>query len=211
MEEIQQEDVFVINDLETLRVLADPLRTQILELLVKESLTVRQLAERLGLAPSKLYYHFSLLEKHGLIRVVDTRMVANMIEKQYRSVARDFDIDRNLLSFQTNAGQENLDSLLRTTLDATRDDIQRSIQARLRQRERGAKEQPREVVLTRIKSRLSEEQANEFRERLKALILEIEAAHATAAGPEAELLPYGLMLAFYPSFYYSSEEGEENG
>ena len=54
---------FHIADLETLRAIADPLRVQIMELLEGgQALTVKQVAEKLGLAPSKLYYHFGALE-----------------------------------------------------------------------------------------------------------------------------------------------------
>jgi DNA-binding transcriptional ArsR family regulator len=71
---------FVIKDYDTLKAIADPLRAQIVELLINDPLTVSQVAQRLGLAPSKLYYHFGLLEKIGLIAVVETRMVANIME-----------------------------------------------------------------------------------------------------------------------------------
>src|SRR5215207_1521313 len=89
---------FRIKDLETLRALSDPLRVQIVELLA-EDLTVKQVAERLGLAPSKLYYHFTTLEKLGLIEVAETRMVANMVEKLYRSSIDTLDVDPSLFKF----------------------------------------------------------------------------------------------------------------
>ena len=38
---------------------------------------VNQVAGKLGLSNSRLYYHFNLLEKHGLIEVVETHMVNN--------------------------------------------------------------------------------------------------------------------------------------
>jgi hypothetical protein len=41
---------FHISDLETLRAIADPLRVQIMELLEGQTLTVKQVAEKLGLA-----------------------------------------------------------------------------------------------------------------------------------------------------------------
>ena len=87
MEENTPAGTFTISDLDTLRVVADPLRNQIVELLIMEPQTVKQIAERLGLAPSKLYYHIGLLEKHGIIEVAETRMVANLQEKDYRAVA----------------------------------------------------------------------------------------------------------------------------
>lgn len=193
---------FIIQDLETLKVVADPLRTQIVELLVHEALTVRQVAERLGLASSKLYYHFGLLETHGLIRIVSTRMVANVLEKQYRAAALDYDFDKSLLTFSTPQGQENLMTLVRTTIDATRDDLLRSFQARAFALEQGSAAQPRQIILTRSLSRLSEARAEELRAKLQALLREFS---ADEPGPEAQ--PFALTLAFYPTFYYPAEAG----
>ncbi|MGB7093974.1 MAG: winged helix-turn-helix domain-containing protein, partial [Anaerolineales bacterium] len=68
MEEFKPAPVMMVKDLETLKILADPLRNQILEILAPEKLTINQMAEKLGLAPSKLYYHINLLEKYGLIQ-----------------------------------------------------------------------------------------------------------------------------------------------
>lgn len=208
-EEIQPIDRFVIQDLETLKVVADPLRAQVLELLAREPLTVRQVADRLGLASSKLYYHFGMLEKHGLIRVVSTRLVTNVQEKLYRAVAVDYDVDKSLLSFSTPEGKENLDTLVRTTVDATRDDILRSFQARAFRLEQGAAAQPRHVIISRALSRLPDAQAGVFRERLQALLQEFSAADAGAAAPETGTpnQAFALMVAFYPSFYFPEVDG----
>jgi DNA-binding transcriptional ArsR family regulator len=57
------------------KTIADPLRNQIFESLILQPPTVRQIAEKLGLSPKRLYYHVRLLETHGLIQVVETRVV----------------------------------------------------------------------------------------------------------------------------------------
>ena len=67
MEEFKPAPVLMVNDLETLKILADLLRNQILEILAPEKLTINQMTEKLGLTPSKLYYHINLLEKYGFI------------------------------------------------------------------------------------------------------------------------------------------------
>ncbi len=204
-EDFTPQGEFVIQDLETLKVVADPLRTQVVELLVADALTVRQVAERLGLASSKLYYHFGLLEKHGLIRVVSTRLVANVQEKLYRAAAVDYDVDKRLLAFSTPEGQENITTLVRTTIDATREDLLRSFQARAFALEQGAAApQPRPVIISRLMSRLSAERADAFRERLHALLREFGAADA-GAGAQS----FALTIAFYPSFYCPDAAGPD--
>ena len=198
---------FYIKDLETLRLLSDPLRVQIVELLA-EDLTVKQVGEKLGLAPSKLYYHFTTLEKLGLIEVAETRMVANMVEKVYRSSAETLDVDPSLFKFSKEGENETINMAVASTIDATRDDILRSFQARQFQLEQGADEQPRRVIINRLISRLPEERVVEFQVRLMKLLQEFESENDTSARKN-DLQPYALTVAFYPSFYFEAPKKEK--
>ncbi|MFC1936911.1 ArsR/SmtB family transcription factor [Chloroflexota bacterium] len=83
-EKFQPAPLMVLKDLEAVKVVADPLRNQIMEVLTAEPLTVNQIGEKLGLTASKLYYHVNMLEKHGFITVVDTIVHGNLIEKHSR-------------------------------------------------------------------------------------------------------------------------------
>jgi hypothetical protein len=140
--------------------------------------------------------------------VVETRVVSGIIEKRYRAAASSVEIDDRLLSFAGERAQDDLGGLVAVALDATREDIQRSLQARALALEQGAPEQPRRVVITREVSRLSEPNADAFRDRLLALIHEFAAAEETggegAAGPPQT---YALTVAFYPSFYFREGDG----
>lgn len=199
---------FHISDLETLRAISDPLRVQILELLESQSLTVKQVAEKLGLAPSKLYYHFGALEKLGFIEVAETRMVANMLEKTYKSAAHILDVDPALFKFSKDGDNESINILLSSTIDATREDLLRSMQARQFQLERGADETPRRVIVNRVVSSTSEKRIEEFQDRLLKLIQEFEAEDKTSKPADQ---PYALTVAFYPSFYFdkTSKKGKK--
>ena len=190
----------MINDFETLKVVADSLRAQIFELLVLETQTVAQVAEKLGLAPSKLYYHFGLLEKISLIQVVGTRQVRNMVEKDYRAAYDTLEVSPGLLNFSTLEGQANLQAMLAATLDTTRDDILRSVQARVLNLERGAAPISRRLMLTRETSRISAARAEAFHDRLAALVQEFAAADGEETGDQNP--PYALTVALYPNFYY---------
>ncbi len=195
----QEKKRFHIGDLETLRAIADPLRVQIMELLEGQSLTVKQVAEKLGLAPSKLYYHFGALEKLNMIEVAETRMVANMLEKTYRSAADILDVDPALFKFNKDGDNEPINILLSSTIDATREDLLRSMQARQFQLDQGADETPRRVIVNRVVSSVSEKRIEEFQERLLKLIQEFEAEDKTSKLADQ---PYALTVAFYPSFYF---------
>jgi DNA-binding transcriptional ArsR family regulator len=208
MDKSKTTNKFIISDLETLRVIADPLRAQIMELLVHQELTIRQIADKLGLTPGKLYYHANQLEKHGLICVTETRQVANMLEKVYKATAPNLDVDPSLLNFTTDQGKESINTLLTSMLDYTKEDLQRSLQARAFNLDRGASPQPRQAIINRLINRMTSEQADRLAERVMELLKEFDEADAGENSAIAGLQPYALTIAYYPSFFF--EEIEEN-
>lgn len=118
---INPEHEQMINDLETLKVLADPLRLRIRELMVQPS-TVKQIAAELDIPATKLYYHVNLLEKHGLITVVDSRLVSGIMERVYQVAAYRVQVAPHLLS----GSQEETNSLemsIRSVFDSARQDL----------------------------------------------------------------------------------------
>lgn len=200
--ENQEQLTHIIRELETLKVISDPLRWQMIELLTVKPQTVKQLAEKLGLAPSKLYYHINLIENYGLIQVVETRLVSGILEKHYQTIAPEFEIDPELLNFGTRAGRESINAILLSTLDATRDDLLRSLQARAFALDSGATPHPRTANVTRQISRIPEDKAAEFSKRLFTLMQEFE-----AADDEQGDQTYAMMVALYPTYYYLEDGG----
>ncbi len=186
-----------IRDLDTLRVISDPLRSQIYDLCADRPHTVREIAGKLGLSPTRLYYHINLLEKHGLILVDETRRVGNLIEKRYRSVAARLEIDDSLFTIETRQGQEDFFTLVSSVLDSTRDDLLRMLEARSAPHAPDAKRGEHEIVLYHLDSHIPKERAAEFSQRLKALVGEFE--QTDLAGEQS----YGLTVAYYPVLYYA--------
>jgi DNA-binding transcriptional ArsR family regulator len=84
--------------LASLRVVADSQRHQILSLLIAEPLTAAEVARRLRVNRTRVYYHLDLLQKHGLIEVVGQRQVAAVMERTYRATAQTFRVNRKLLA-----------------------------------------------------------------------------------------------------------------
>lgn len=210
MEKLKPAEKLEITNLEMLKVAADPLRNQIMEVLTPKPLAVNQIAEKLGLAPSKLYYHVNLLEKHGFIHIVDTVVHGNIIEKFYSITAYNLELNKDLFSFDImkTEGKENLISIFTNTLDITKEDIIRSMEARHHNLGIGVDEPlARPVLDARYTIQISDEKAREFHEKFRSLIKEFEAED----DPEGdENQTYALTLLYYPSFYYK-ESNEENG
>jgi DNA-binding transcriptional ArsR family regulator len=84
-----------IDDIESLRAMADPTRLAILTTLMEPVngelpvMSAKELAAHLGESQTKLYRHIRQLEAAGLIRVAATRMVSGILEQRYQACQRD--------------------------------------------------------------------------------------------------------------------------
>ena len=200
--------IFYIQDLETLKVLTDPLRLQILEVLSLEPQTVNQIAGKLGLSSSRLYYHFNMLEEHGLIKVVETRTVNNIIEKVFWLTAKEISIDKNLLNLSLESDQENIHQIMESTVDALHEDIIRSLQARKFHLARGAEPMPRSIMMNSQKKRLKDETYQKFLKRVEEVVKEFaDLEEETGKGQDINVFNFSCFL--YPSFYYDQEDEEK--
>jgi len=202
-EDSSPKDVFLVDNLETLKVLSDPLRMQILELLLYQPRNVKQIAEQLGLSPNKLYYHVKLLEEHGLIRVVGTRLVSGIIEKVYRGTAKEISLDRDLLPVGHPVRRSDVEGLLISILDSTKEDLIRSLKVK-------EIEQPdvrQTMVMTRDIAYLKPEQAQAFCQKLREMAQEF---CDSDLGEKENEQRFALTMIFYPA-YHRSIDGNENG
>lgn len=177
--------IYTIKELEQVKVLTHPLRLRIIEFLIDEPRTTRQVADLLEDKPSNLYYHFNQLEDAGLIEVVKTRQKGNLLEKYYRTVASEFVIDRSLFRIQGHAFQE----MVETILEATGEEITKSLQnGKLIPEKEG------NHLTIRKQLRGNREEIEAFYQKLEDLRTEAEKLAQGSEGEET----YGLTLLFYP-------------
>ncbi|HWQ13577.1 MAG TPA: helix-turn-helix domain-containing protein [Roseiflexaceae bacterium] len=182
-----------VTELETLRVLSDALRGRILDRLRAEPLTAKELATRLGLSAKQLYYHLNLMERHGLIRVVRTRVVSGIIEKQYRATAYLFEFDKSVFASAARPG-DALPPAVALIFDTTRNQLAQSYEAGAI---RGDEAPPQERLLLAWKvARVAPERAAEFYARLSALADEFLAAEEDTDAVERQ--GYRLFLTLFP-------------
>src|SRR5581483_4074782 len=83
-------DTMVVADPKQLKAMADPLRTQLIQLLRDRARSTQDLSEELAVPKGTIGHHLKVLESAGLIRVVRTRKVRAMTEKFYGRTARLF-------------------------------------------------------------------------------------------------------------------------
>ncbi|MBD0379453.1 ArsR/SmtB family transcription factor [Paenibacillus sedimenti] len=91
--------IYIIEDLEQLKTVSDPLRAKVLQYLIEKAYTGQQLAKLLGMARAKVHYHLNELEKHGFISVVRTELKNGIVQKFYRAIARGFIPGEKLLPY----------------------------------------------------------------------------------------------------------------
>lgn len=201
-----EHDVLVIRDAETLRIVSDPLRLRMLELMRERPQTAKELATALRVSRTKLYYHLNLLTDHGLITVADTRLVSGIVEKQYRVTAYRMTVDKALIG-PTSVGNDALDTYVSVVLDEVRTEINRSVDAGLIDLERTHEDNilPRRLVLGRKWMRLTPDQVAAFSQRYAEVMDEFDAAASLHSGDDATAPDedgrqlYEWLIAFYPT------------
>lgn len=194
----------LLSDIDTLKVYFDPMRVRIMQLLTHIPRSVHDVADILAVPFTRLYYQFGLLEKHGLIRVVETRAHSGAVEEKFYQIsARNFVVDRKLLALSEH-GQEpqGLDVLMQTVLDATKEDIRLSIQAGLVDMQQLAPH-PNALLLRRGITRLSAAGARKLYEAL------IEVYNNAEEISDDEGTYYACIFALYPSAFPLGKDDED--
>ena len=81
--------VFEIDDIDTLKLLANPIAMAVVEFLGRP-LSATELARKLEIPRTRLYHHLNRLRERGIIKVASTRKVGAIEERIYQVVARTY-------------------------------------------------------------------------------------------------------------------------
>lgn len=186
------EATHTIESAEQIKALAHPLRQRILELMTQAPITTKQVADRIGEKPTKLYHHVDTLHAAGLITLVETKKKRGTVEKYYEAVARRFVMDRQAVEVGVHGDGEHgeLEGIIARSLDETLDEIRRSMAIGLIRSD----DESGESVFIRSHLRMSPLQMTLLIEHLQDWIRECQGSHE----PGGEL-EYGLTVAFYPT------------
>lgn len=159
-------EAFEVDDAETLEMLADPVRMEMIERLFDPA-SVTELAEAMSVPRTRLYHHVRLLEAAGMIRVVETRRRGAIPEKIYRATAKTYKPSEKFLA-ESPPGQFAA-AVVDPLLALTRADLVRSI-AESRVNFGKAVEHRRRAIMTRHVVVLSPERRHQFITELSALL-----------------------------------------
>jgi DNA-binding transcriptional ArsR family regulator len=162
---------------EQIRAYVNPTRMTILALLAQEKASVSWVARQLGVHPANLTHHFKLLQKTGLIELVEKRETGKNLEKLYRAKAHQFII---------NPSEQPTDQKL-LALSILRDNLTAALQSLT------SPDDERAVLGILKNVRLHPQDIEKFGERLLSLSEEFS-AHTTETGDF-----YSLNVSLYPT------------
>ena len=182
------EETYRIEKLEQIRLLADPLKLQLLQCFAEGEHTTKEVAERLGERVTKLYRHVDALHDAGLLEVVQETQKRGTVERTFRAVARRFEAAEGL--FRGGDGDEQSDAV-RELLRAGEDEIMTAFE----QIEEGEEE---EFLMTRLRIKASPQRLAELREELASWLERIQEEACDAEQDGASLEEVGALVAFYP-------------
>lgn len=179
--------VFEIDDIDTLKLLANPVAMAVVEFLGRP-LSATELARKLEVPRTRLYHHLNRLRERGIIKVASTRKVGAIEERIYQVVARTYRASAKLVN--TAEFKEQIELVLTAILDATRSELARALEsgvAKLDQRS-GL----RSTALGRSRVTLTPETAHAFVAELEALEQRMEEAETDDG------VPYTFVFTMYP-------------
>ena len=181
--EHQIDDLYVIEDLDTLKKLTHPQRVEILHTLQSPK-TVKLIAAEIDADPTKLYYHIRQMEQIGAIRVVETNIVSGIVEKKYLVTANSYQVKENLFSGEDQFDTEvEFPKMMAAVFKSTVKHAERSAKAGLIEiPAREDKDKPISVAIMSNVVTLNEDQLEEFSNRMQSLMKEF----VPETGPENE-------------------------
>jgi DNA-binding transcriptional ArsR family regulator len=190
----QRPEERLVDDVATLKALADPVRLAILDALNRhdpQPLTAKELAAELGEPQTKLYRHLKQLEKVELIAVAGTRLVSGIVESRYRVRQKELRLAGAIFAAGSPERPEVLAALL-AALDSFRRDFERDFLADRIDFAPQAQGAP--GVFVHGTYRLSPERAVRLRTRLRELFAE---ASADEVGEGEEAVDVRLLTLMY--------------
>lgn len=189
-------DLRIVEDVETLKALADPLRLTILQTMSGAELrswTAKELAGELGEPQTKLYRHLKHLEEAGLILVAETRLVSGIVEQRYAVAQRRIQLGSDFIAGTaagSNDGQQATLDVVQAALTSFEQKLTRALRTGRVQLDDA--DESRRPLLMIADYRMSPERAEGYRRRLRQLVDDLEAEPHDPDG-----VPVNVLLSLF--------------
>lgn len=176
-------ETYRVNDLEQVRLLADPLKLRIIQAFAAGPRTTLQVAESLGENVTRLYRHVDALLAAGLIEVTGEQKKRGTVERSFQAVARRFEADHTLFTAD--------DSAMATARDLLRAGEEELLGALARA---GADDVP---LVMRLRMQGSPARIRHLRRALEEWVEAAQESDEEAEDEGDESAQAGALIAFY--------------
>jgi DNA-binding transcriptional ArsR family regulator len=175
--DLEPKKMHILKDDSQIKAYTHPTRILLLHMLAKEKRTISSIAKELGVHPANITHHFKLLEKTGLIALVEKKDTGKNLEKYYRSVAHAFEMnpDTSGIRSKKTVALSILKNDLSAAINSIKEDDERKMTA----------------LLSSVK--LSGKNAGRFIKKLENLVRDFQ-----AAGSKDGCI-YNLNVSIYPN------------
>jgi DNA-binding transcriptional ArsR family regulator len=189
--DFEPEQIYTLTNTEQIKAYVHPTRIMLLRLLANEKRTISSVARENGVHPANITHHFKLLEKTGLIHLVEKRDTGKNLEKYYRAVAYNFVVKPEAGPARTGLNKKALG------LAILRDNLSAAIKT-------ADKDDEDNVIALLGVSRLTPEDAERLTKKVNELLVDFRKSDS----PDGK--PFTLNLSAYPSDFFSvTQTGEE--
>ena len=97
----EPKDIIKIDNIKLLKVISDPTRKMIIDVLYDKPLTASEIAEKISYPKDKIYYHIKKLKTNGILIIAESEIVKGITQNKFINAAKKFEIDPTLIGEET--------------------------------------------------------------------------------------------------------------
>lgn len=180
----EPKQLHILTEAAQIKAYVHPVRMMLLQMLAREKRTISGIAREMNVHPANLTHHFKLLEKAGLIVLVEKRDTGKNLEKYYRSIA---------INFVTDASSAQNDDKKSLALSILKDNLSLAVN-------NVRDDDGKEVLALLGMAKLNAKDLNRFIKKLNGLMAEFSKCDSKGG------TPYCMNLSLYPNVADPSDE-----
>ena len=92
----EPKDIIRIDNIKLLKVISDPTRKKIIDVLYDKPLTASEIADIISYPKDKIYYHIKKLQTNGILIIAESEKVKGITQNKFINAAKKFDIASSL-------------------------------------------------------------------------------------------------------------------
>jgi len=97
----EPKNIIRIDNVKLLKVISDPTRKKIIEVLYDVPLTASEIAEKISYPKDKIYYHLKKLQSSGILIIAESEKIKGITQNKFINAAKKFEIDQTLIGEET--------------------------------------------------------------------------------------------------------------